>query len=197
MDAEKKRAGLERRDFLRVMGGRRRRRPAAVRPLVAAEPVEDGGPARQAALPGNRPRQEILRNQPVLTGAIRPCWSRGSHGGGRGTGMFGSVAAAAPMDRRAFLKRSGLAAGGLAAAGAVSSMSMVGKAEAGPTTPGVEIARKKTVCTHCSVGCRVIGGGPGRRVGRPGAGCSTARSTWARIAPRAPRSASSAMATAA
>ena len=74
----------------------------------------------------------------------------------RGTGMFGSVAAAAPMDRRAFLKRSGLAAGGLAAAGAVSSMSMVGKAEAGPTTPGVEIVRKKSICTHCSVGCTVI-----------------------------------------
>ena len=74
---------------------------------------------------------------------------------GRGTGMFGSVAAAAPMDRRAFLKRSGLAAGGLAAAGAVSSMSMVGKAEAGPTTPGVEITRKKSICTHCSVGCTI------------------------------------------
>ena len=74
----------------------------------------------------------------------------------RGAGMFGSVAAAAPMDRRAFLKRSGLAAGGLAAAGAVSSMSMVGKAEAGPTTPGVEIVRKKSICTHCSVGCTVI-----------------------------------------
>ena len=73
----------------------------------------------------------------------------------RGAGMFGSVAAAAPMDRRAFLKRSGLAAGGLAAAGAVSSMSMVGKAEAGPTTPGVEIVRKKSICTHCSVGCTV------------------------------------------
>jgi formate dehydrogenase major subunit len=69
--------------------------------------------------------------------------------------MFGSVAAAAPMDRRAFLKRSGLAAGGLAAAGAVSSMSMVGKAEAGPTAPGVEITRKKSICTHCSVGCTV------------------------------------------
>ena len=76
-------------------------------------------------------------------------------GAARGAGMFGSVAAAAPMDRRAFLKRSGLAAGGLAAAGAVSSMTMVGKAEAGPTTPGVEIVRKKSICTHCSVGCTV------------------------------------------
>ena len=73
----------------------------------------------------------------------------------RGTGMFGPVAAAAPIDRRAFLKRSGLAAGGLAAVGAVSSLSMVGKAEAGPTTPGVEITRKKSICTHCSVGCTV------------------------------------------
>ena len=92
----------------------------------------------------------------------------------RGAGMFGSVAAAAPMDRRAFLKRSGLAAGGLAAAGAVSSMSMVGKAEAGPTTPGVEIVRKKSICTHCSVGCTVtaevqngVWVGPRAELGQP------------------------------
>src|SRR3954451_6716509 len=76
-------------------------------------------------------------------------------GAARGAGMFGSVAAAAPMDRRAFLRRSGLAAGGLAAAGGVFFLSMVGKAEAGPTTPGVEIVRKKSICTHCSVGCTV------------------------------------------
>src|SRR3954452_7131292 len=80
---------------------------------------------------------------------------RKSTAAARGAGMFGPVVGVAPMDRRSFLKRSGLAAGGLAAAGAVSSMSMVGKAEAGPTIPGVEIVRKKSICTHCSVGCTV------------------------------------------
>ncbi|MCA1297282.1 formate dehydrogenase subunit alpha [Stappia indica] len=58
------------------------------------------------------------------------------------------------MDRRAFLRRSGLAAGGLAAAGALTG-GMVRKAEAaGPTSAKVEI--KKSVCTHCSVGCTVL-----------------------------------------
>ncbi|WP_349360403.1 formate dehydrogenase subunit alpha [Stappia sp.] len=62
--------------------------------------------------------------------------------------------AASAMDRRTFLRRSGLAAGGLAAAGALSG-GMVRKAEAaGPTQAKVDI--KKSVCTHCSVGCTVL-----------------------------------------
>ena len=65
--------------------------------------------------------------------------------------------AEAHVDRRAFLRRSGLAAGGLAAAAGLSS-GMLQRADA--TTPAAastsEIVRKKTVCTHCSVGCSVI-----------------------------------------
>jgi len=58
------------------------------------------------------------------------------------------------MDRRAFLKRSGIAAG----AGAVAAQipfSMIGEAQAkdAPGEAGVEVRR--TVCTHCSVGCAV------------------------------------------
>ena len=61
---------------------------------------------------------------------------------------------ASAMDRRAFLRRSGLAAGGLAAAGTLTG-GMVRKAKAaGPTAATAEI--KKTVCTHCSVGCTVL-----------------------------------------
>ncbi len=57
------------------------------------------------------------------------------------------------IDRRTFLKRSGLAIGGLATASAFAG-GMVKKAEAADTTEAVEI--KKSVCTHCSVGCTVI-----------------------------------------
>jgi formate dehydrogenase major subunit len=64
------------------------------------------------------------------------------------------AATAAPVDRRTFLKRSGLAAGGLAAVGALPG-GMVRKAEAGPMIPGVEVVRRRNVCTHCSVGCTV------------------------------------------
>jgi formate dehydrogenase major subunit len=57
------------------------------------------------------------------------------------------------VDRRTFLKRSGLAAGGLAAAGTLSG-GMVKKAKAQSGTAKVEVI--KSVCTHCSVGCSVL-----------------------------------------
>ncbi len=60
------------------------------------------------------------------------------------------------VDRRAFLRNSGLAAGGLAAAGALSG-GMVRRAEAQSATRGSpDVDIKKTVCNHCAVGCTVI-----------------------------------------
>ena len=61
----------------------------------------------------------------------------------------------AGLDRRAFLRRSGVAAGGLAAIGTLP-LSNVRKAEAaaaGPLTAGATI--RKSICTHCAVGCTV------------------------------------------
>jgi formate dehydrogenase major subunit len=59
------------------------------------------------------------------------------------------------LDRRGFLRRSGVAAGSLAALGALP-LSGVRKAKAGPPpTPGAQLATKKSVCTHCAVGCTV------------------------------------------
>src|ERR671933_2327004 len=60
------------------------------------------------------------------------------------------------MDRRSFLKRSGLAVGGLAAVGAIQ-LGSVRKAQAtipGPV-PGAPTVIRKNICTHCSVGCTV------------------------------------------
>jgi formate dehydrogenase major subunit len=60
------------------------------------------------------------------------------------------------LDRRAFLRRSGLAAGGLATLGTLSP-GAVRRADAGPPPPaGATVAVRKNVCTHCSVGCTVI-----------------------------------------
>jgi formate dehydrogenase major subunit len=60
------------------------------------------------------------------------------------------------IDRRAFLRRSGLTLGGLAAAGALE-LSTVRKADAIPgPIPGTAVETRKNVCTHCSVGCTVI-----------------------------------------
>ena len=58
------------------------------------------------------------------------------------------------LDRRSFLRRSGLA-GGLAGVGALS-LGAVRKAEAGPPPPaGAQVTIRKSICTHCSVGCTV------------------------------------------
>ncbi len=59
------------------------------------------------------------------------------------------------LDRRSFLRRSGLAAGSLATLGALP-LGAVRKATAGPPPPpGAAVAIRKNICTHCSVGCTV------------------------------------------
>ncbi len=63
------------------------------------------------------------------------------------TGLTGGA-----IDRRTFLRRSGLTAGGLAGAAALSG-GMVRKAEAQAAGGSVEMVR--SICTHCSVGCSV------------------------------------------
>jgi formate dehydrogenase major subunit len=57
------------------------------------------------------------------------------------------------IDRRTFLKRSGLAVGAGAAA-AQLPFNIVSKAEAAPAE-GAKVEVKRTVCTHCSVGCAI------------------------------------------
>ncbi|BET26010.1 formate dehydrogenase major subunit [Limnobacter thiooxidans] len=60
----------------------------------------------------------------------------------------------ATMDRRAFLKRSGIGVGAGAVAGSLP-FGMVRKAEAKAEggTAGGKIEIKRTICSHCSVGC--------------------------------------------
>ncbi|MPZ55537.1 MAG: molybdopterin-dependent oxidoreductase [Rhizobiales bacterium] len=59
------------------------------------------------------------------------------------------------LDRRTFLRRSGLAAGGLATLGALPLGSVRKAAAAGPI-PGAQTTIRKNICTHCSVGCTVV-----------------------------------------
>ena len=75
----------------------------------------------------------------------------------RGTIAESLAGQATGLDRRTFLRRSGLAGGGLAALSALP-LGSVRKAEAavaGPLTAGAVV--RKNICTHCSVGCTVIG----------------------------------------
>ncbi len=77
--------------------------------------------------------------------------SSGIARGSQSTSLL-TQAASKKVDRRGFLRGSGLAVGGLAAFGAVGGR--VQPAAAQSADGKVEI--KKSVCTHCSVGCTVL-----------------------------------------
>jgi formate dehydrogenase major subunit len=76
---------------------------------------------------------------------------------GRATLAFLATAGSKPVDRRSFLRRSGLAAGGLSALGAfrLGTIRKAAAANVSPPQPGVPIEIRKSVCTHCAVGCTV------------------------------------------
>ncbi|MCC5976950.1 MAG: formate dehydrogenase subunit alpha [Salinarimonas sp.] len=74
---------------------------------------------------------------------------------GRLASMAAGIATKA-IDRRSFLRNSGLAVGGLAALGTLNA-GMTRQAEAGPADHSRPIELRKNICTHCSVGCTVIG----------------------------------------
>jgi formate dehydrogenase major subunit len=70
---------------------------------------------------------------------------------GSRAGSLLSSLAAKTMDRRGFLAASGVTVGGLAALSLTSNRVQA----ATPSTEGGKVEVKKTVCTHCSVGCTV------------------------------------------
>src|SRR5512132_723818 len=60
------------------------------------------------------------------------------------------------VDRRAFLRQSGIAAGGAALATSLPA-GMIERAKAQTAgSPPRQLRQIKNVCTHCSVGCTVI-----------------------------------------
>ena len=59
------------------------------------------------------------------------------------------------LDRRTFLRRSGLVAGSLATIG-ISQVGTIRKTKAGEPPPaGATVSMRRNICTHCSVGCSV------------------------------------------
>ena len=84
--------------------------------------------------------------------------TRKSAGASNARGLLRRSMGAAPalrtLDRRTFLRNSGLGLG----AGVVApqlGFSMIGEAAAQNTKPAEKIEVKRTVCTHCSVGCAI------------------------------------------
>ena len=84
----------------------------------------------------------MLLTRKSATAAAEPRLARGLQAG-----------LAKTMDRRTFLKRSGVTAGAAAVA-AQLPYSMIGTAEA-KNEAGGNVEIKRTVCTHCSVGCAI------------------------------------------
>ncbi|CUH39000.1 Formate dehydrogenase H [Jannaschia seosinensis] len=70
-----------------------------------------------------------------------------------GIGLLDRTAATG-VDRRAFLRGSGLAIGGLAAIGATGGTVAQAQLADYPVADGID--KVKSVCTHCSVGCTVV-----------------------------------------
>jgi formate dehydrogenase major subunit len=69
--------------------------------------------------------------------------------------LAGLAAQSTALDRRAFLRRSGISAGSLAVLGTMR-LGTVRKAEAAVTGPlNIGAVIRKNICTHCSVGCTV------------------------------------------
>ena len=67
-------------------------------------------------------------------------------------GLFGKA-----VNRRTFLRHSGVATGGAALA-SVAAPTMISKVRAAETSPKADVKTevKLSVCTHCSVGCGVV-----------------------------------------
>ena len=63
--------------------------------------------------------------------------------------------ASANIDRRAFLRRNGITMAGLAGA-TMLQPAMMRKARAASAPAGAGIETRKSICTHCSVGCGVV-----------------------------------------
>jgi formate dehydrogenase major subunit len=73
--------------------------------------------------------------------------------GPQSASFIGSITEKA-VNRRAFLKNSGLAIGGIVSASAIAGTSV--RPVAAATASAGSIEMKKSVCTHCSVGCTVM-----------------------------------------
>src|SRR5262249_25753052 len=144
-------AGPHRRRLRRRTDGRRRdRRRPGRGPREPRGGAQGALPAELAAYPGLLPRQPVLRRNPMLVKRRDTAAARS---------LVRSAINDAPremLDRRGFLRRSGVVAGGLAAVSAALSVSAVRKAEAGELLQNVPVVLRKNICTHCSVGCTVI-----------------------------------------
>ena len=171
MKQGKKEAVADRRSFLKLAGAGAAAGGAA---LVTGETKARGrgGQAQGRALSRDRAHPALLRARaltaeltagrktwlpPARTTRERGMLRKKMSGVAKAPRLSSALQEQAPgtVDRRAFLRNSGLAIGGLAAVSAVAG-GRVREAEAAAPTAGGKIDIKKSVCTHCSVGCTIM-----------------------------------------
>ena len=156
---EQEKEKLGRRDFLRAMGAGAGLAVTAAAPLATeAVAAESDADKKKGSLPGELDRRAepttartVIRSEGDAAVLIKRTERQT-----RRSNLAATVGnqAAGGLDRRSFLRRSGLVATGLATIGALP-LATVQKAEAaGPNVAGATI--RKSICTHCSVGCTVI-----------------------------------------
>src|SRR5215471_12894844 len=112
---------------------------------------------RRRPLQGNRSREGLLPRQSVSGLRRRAMLIKRAERQARRGALSAALTehSGGGLDRRSFLRRSGLAAGGLAAIGTLP-LTGVRKAVAGPPpAQGAAVTIRKNICTHCSVGCTV------------------------------------------
>ncbi len=173
MKQDKKEAVADRRSFLKLAGAGAAAGGAA---LLTGEKKAEAGEAKPKAVALSRDRaypallraralthsSMSSRPQDVAAAGVTRTRERGMlrkkmSGVAKGPRLSSALQEQAPgtVDRRAFLRNSGLAIGGLAAVSAVAG-GRVREAQAAAPTAGGKIDIKKSVCTHCSVGCTIM-----------------------------------------
>jgi formate dehydrogenase major subunit len=72
------------------------------------------------------------------------------------SGMAAPIPAFNALDRRSFLRSSGLAAAGVSALSLAAPGSVRKSAAAGTSVTDSNVVTRKNICTHCAVGCTVV-----------------------------------------
>ena len=160
--SDEKKTTVGRRDFLRKVGigtvGAGRRWQHRLIDVRAGRQRDRPGEA-QGALQGNRSRESVLPRQSLSwlreAAVLIKRTQQRSEAASRGSIAAALSGQSGGFDRRTFLRRSGLAGGALAALSTlpIGSVRKAEAAVAGPLTSGATV--RKSICTHCSVGCTV------------------------------------------
>src|SRR3990172_11627316 len=133
--------------------GRHCRRGDAGREKCAAGWRGATAEARRARLSGIGARAQLLPHDQSLRSHAMMLTRKAQGTLSRASRLARGLQGTRTIDRRAFLRRSGLTLG----AGAVAAQlpfNMIGTAEAAKET-ATKVEVKRTVCTHCSVGCAI------------------------------------------